>query len=139
MTLQKILSNHLPSCAIETYNGSTTCTCGIETARAELEVMQTELAEEKARNELFSDCLRRALALFRNSYPETSHFIDGADNFVWLFEQIKKAEEISKLDCHHLTSIFLDEKNGVQRHKCTWECGLEYHTITVGVTTYEVK
>jgi hypothetical protein len=130
MSLQNILSNHLPTCAIETFNGSTTCTCGIETARAEFMEMETK-------NELFEKCLLRALTLFRKSHPETNLFPTGADNFAWLFERIEEAKEV--IDCRHETAYFLDEQNGVQRHKCTAICGRVYWTITVGITTYEVK
>lgn len=148
MSLQKVLSNHLPTCAI--HNGSTTCTCGIEAASADLAVLQAYLEEEKARNELFSDCLHRALMLFRKSRPETNFFPDGADNFAWLFEQVKKAEEIDGLEGWHtrltnqlreateLLAAFAEQAETLDHTGCDDDC--EYKQAVAWMQKYiEVK
>jgi hypothetical protein len=41
--------------------------------------------------------------------------------------------------CQHETSVFLGEKNGVQRHRCTAICGQEFSTVTDGLTTFKVS
>lgn len=64
-----------------------------------LETTRRQLAEERQRTAIFEACLHRALKLFQNAHPECNFWPDGADNFAWLFEQVKQLDEL--MECLH--------------------------------------
>lgn len=64
-----------------------------------LETLRRQLAEERQRTAIFEACLHRALDLFRAANPDTNFWPDGADNFAWLFEQVKQLDEL--MECLH--------------------------------------
>ena len=58
-----------------------------EQTRADL--LQAQLDEEKQRTQLFSDSMRRGLELWKKQHPDAHHFPDGADNFLWLLNEVE--------------------------------------------------
>lgn len=60
---------------------------------AELYALRESLDEEKKRNELFSDCLRRGLKLWQAENPERDYWISGDENIKWMLDQIAALRE----------------------------------------------
>lgn len=69
---------------------------GLEWAAEEgaetLAKLRVDLEEEKVRNELFEDCLHRALERWQMVYPGKEFWPDGAANLAWVFVQLTQTD-----------------------------------------------
>lgn len=52
--------------------------------------LRAELDEEKSRNNIFEDCLHRALELWQEVYPDKQFWPDGATNLAWVFDRFTR-------------------------------------------------
>ncbi|MFA5166883.1 MAG: hypothetical protein WC449_06360 [Candidatus Paceibacterota bacterium] len=62
----------------------------------ELKLLQSQLSDAEKRNDLFSDCLRRALKLWQDKHPDYDGWPDGAVNLAWVLDQLTTAQEENK-------------------------------------------
>jgi hypothetical protein len=66
----------------------------IAAARQDIPRLLDALEEERARNDLFSRCLHRALQLWKQQHPGANHWPDGADNIVWLLDEVERLRSV---------------------------------------------
>jgi len=67
---------------------------------SKIEKLQFKLDEAEKRNDLFTNCLRRALKLWQNKHPEADYWPDGAVNLAWVLDKYTESHEEIKAIQH---------------------------------------